>query len=204
VAGVENTTPSSSCLVGAGGFPGARAQHGGKRPWPLVSGSVPSPRKRAPQYLFSVARTSVIDRGALAQPTRIVVYGTVCTVVWQGSARDLRPYADQCDTSVRVVRFPIRRGVLFVPVFAARSPTRTLPLPRLRQRRLRLFGWRSKAISKESSLSKGPAHRKFKIKDNTSQRVLRDCDRIPLCAASWFCRRCALQSIHVLLSWRNI
>ena len=31
----------------------------------------------------------------LAQPTRTAVYGPVRTVVWQGSAGDRRPYADQ-------------------------------------------------------------------------------------------------------------
>src|SRR6202167_1227493 len=96
VAAVENTAPSSSCLAGAGDFPAARAPHCGQRSWPLVFGSVPSPRKGALQCLFSVARTSVIDRGALAQPTRIAVYGPVCTVVWQGAGGDRRPYADQC------------------------------------------------------------------------------------------------------------
>jgi hypothetical protein len=28
--------------------------------------------------------------------SRTAVYGPVCTVVWQGSAGDCRPYADQC------------------------------------------------------------------------------------------------------------
>jgi hypothetical protein len=32
--------------------------------------------------------------GMLAKPTRTAVYGPVCTVVWQGSAGDRRPYAD--------------------------------------------------------------------------------------------------------------
>src|SRR5215468_2418380 len=32
----------------------------------------------------------------LAQLTRTAVYGPVRTVVWQGSAGDRRPYADQC------------------------------------------------------------------------------------------------------------
>ena len=31
----------------------------------------------------------------IAQPTRTAVYGPVRTVVWQGSAGDRRPYADQ-------------------------------------------------------------------------------------------------------------
>jgi hypothetical protein len=31
----------------------------------------------------------------LASPTRTAVYGPVRTVVWQGSAGDRRPYADQ-------------------------------------------------------------------------------------------------------------
>jgi hypothetical protein len=30
----------------------------------------------------------------LAKLTRTAVYGPVCTVVWQGSAGDRRPYAD--------------------------------------------------------------------------------------------------------------
>ncbi len=31
--------------------------------------------------------------------SRTAVYGPVCTVVWQGSAGDRRPYADQCEIS---------------------------------------------------------------------------------------------------------
>jgi hypothetical protein len=75
VAAVENTPPSPGCPAGAGGFSAARAQHGGQRPLPVVSGSVPSPHEGTQQCLFSVARTSIVDRGALAQPARIAVYG---------------------------------------------------------------------------------------------------------------------------------
>jgi hypothetical protein len=45
--------------------------------------------------LLQIARSSDIDRWLLAQPTRTAVYGPVRTVVWQGSAGDRRPYADQ-------------------------------------------------------------------------------------------------------------
>jgi hypothetical protein len=59
----------------------------------------PRPSQGTLQCPFSVARTSLIDRGVLAKPTRIAVYGPVCTMVWQGSAGDRCPYADQCATS---------------------------------------------------------------------------------------------------------
>ena len=45
--------------------------------------------------LLRLARPSAIDRRCVAQPTRTAVYGPVRTVVWQGSAGDRRPYADQ-------------------------------------------------------------------------------------------------------------
>ena len=45
--------------------------------------------------LLRLARPSAIDRRGVAQPTRTAVYGPVRTVVWQGSAGDRRPYADQ-------------------------------------------------------------------------------------------------------------
>jgi hypothetical protein len=91
MAAVENTAPSSGCSISAWGFPAARTQHCGQRTRPLVSGSFPGPREGALQCLLSVARTSLVDRRALAQPARIAVYGPVCTVVWQGSAVTAAP-----------------------------------------------------------------------------------------------------------------
>ena len=41
----------------------------------------------------------------LAEPTRTAVYGPVCTVVWQGSAGDRRPYADQVGMTNSVQRW---------------------------------------------------------------------------------------------------
>ena len=49
--------------------------------------------------LLQIARASVVVRGVLAQPTRTAVYGPVRTVVWQESAGDRRPYADQTTLS---------------------------------------------------------------------------------------------------------
>ena len=45
--------------------------------------------------LLRLARPSAIDRRCVAQPARTAVYGPVRTVVWQGSAGNRRPYADQ-------------------------------------------------------------------------------------------------------------
>jgi len=46
----------------------------------------------------------------LAQPTRTAVYGPVRTVVWQGSAGDRRPYADQCDECEVARNVELTRG----------------------------------------------------------------------------------------------
>src|SRR5664279_2682312 len=70
-------------------------QHGRQRTRPLVPGPSQSPLCGAFQCLLQIAWTSDINRRLLAQPTRTAVYGPVRTVVWQGSAGDRRPYADQ-------------------------------------------------------------------------------------------------------------
>jgi hypothetical protein len=36
-----------------------------------------------------------LERTTASATSRTAVYGPVCTVVWQGSAGDCRPYADQ-------------------------------------------------------------------------------------------------------------
>ncbi len=54
----------------------------------------------------------VADEGgptlAEKQPTRTAVYGPVRTVVWQGSAGDRRPYADQSVLSVAIGAYRAR------------------------------------------------------------------------------------------------
>ncbi|HEY4931909.1 MAG TPA: hypothetical protein VII23_10085, partial [Terriglobales bacterium] len=56
------------------------------------------------QCLLQIAWTSDLDRRVLAQPTRTAVYGPVRTVVWQGSAGDRRPYADQVEFGKELYR----------------------------------------------------------------------------------------------------
>jgi hypothetical protein len=41
---------------------------------------------------------------AASVTSRTAVYGPVCTVVWQGSAGDCRPYADQTGFSATSIR----------------------------------------------------------------------------------------------------
>ena len=65
----------------------------------MVLGSGQGPLCWAFQCLLQIAGTSDVDRWLLAQPTRTAVYGPVRTVVWQGSAGDRRPYADQTPLS---------------------------------------------------------------------------------------------------------
>src|SRR5271157_1532860 len=50
--------------------------------------------------MFGASEESIPDR-LLEQPTRTAVYGPVRTVVWQGSAGDRRPYADQWESKLR-------------------------------------------------------------------------------------------------------
>ena len=53
------------------------------------------------------------DRWVLAQPTRTAVYGPVRTVVWQGSAGDRRPNADQvalCESIAETLGQEIRKA----------------------------------------------------------------------------------------------
>src|SRR5450756_3189478 len=95
VAAMENTTPSPSGSASTGGAPATGQQHGRQRTRPLVSGPGQSPLCGAFQCSLQIARTSNVDRWMLAQPTRTAVYGPVRTVVWQGSAGDRRPFADQ-------------------------------------------------------------------------------------------------------------
>ena len=48
----------------------------------------------------------------LAQLTRTAVYGPVCTVVWQGSAGDRGPYADQISISLSDPKASLYLGTL--------------------------------------------------------------------------------------------
>ena len=95
VAAVENTAASPSGSAPVGRAATARPQHRRQWPRPLVPCPRQGPLRRAFQCLLQIARTSDADRWVLAQPTRTAVYGPVRTVVWQGSAGDRRPYADQ-------------------------------------------------------------------------------------------------------------
>jgi hypothetical protein len=60
-----------------------------------VNGPFENPACCALQCLFLRSRSSFVVRAMLAQTSRTAVYGPVRTVVWQGSAGDRRPYADQ-------------------------------------------------------------------------------------------------------------
>ena len=95
LAAVENTTPSPGSSVGTGGSPATGQQYGRQRSRSLVPREGQSPVCGAFQCVLQIARASDVDRWVLAQPTRTAVYGPVRTVVWQGSAGDRRPYADQ-------------------------------------------------------------------------------------------------------------
>ena len=108
VAAVENTAPSPGRSVGTGGSPATGQQHGRQRSRSLVPREGQSPVCGAFQCILQIARTSDIDRWVLAQPTRTAVYGPVRTVVWQGSAGDRRPYADQVGMCREVSRIGLR------------------------------------------------------------------------------------------------
>jgi hypothetical protein len=97
VAAMENTTPSPGGSVSTGGSPKTGQQHGRQRTRPLVLARAKALSVGAFQCLLQIAWTSDINRRLLAQPTRTAVYGPVRTVVWQGSAGDRRPYADQAE-----------------------------------------------------------------------------------------------------------
>src|ERR1022692_859882 len=95
VAAVEDTAPSPGGAVGTGGARAAGEQYRRQRSRPLVSREGQGPGRGAFECVLQIAGTSIIVRGLLAQPSRTAVYGPVRTVVWQGSAGDRRPYADQ-------------------------------------------------------------------------------------------------------------
>src|ERR1039458_10623936 len=59
---------------------------------------------------LEIAGPAILVRVMLAQPTRPAVYGPVRTVVWQGSAGDRRPYADQSVLSVAIRANGVRTG----------------------------------------------------------------------------------------------
>ena len=82
-------------LIGTGGASAAGEQYGRQRTRPLVSRKGQSPFCRAFQCLLQIARSSFVGRGVTSVTSRTAVYGPVRTVVWQGSAGDRRPYADQ-------------------------------------------------------------------------------------------------------------
>ena len=44
---------------------------------------------------FPLSRAFFVIRELLAQPTRTAVYGTVCTVVWEGRGCKALPYPDR-------------------------------------------------------------------------------------------------------------
>ena len=110
VAAVENATPSPGRSIGTRGSTATGHQHGREWSWPLVPREEQGPFSGAFECLLQIARTSLIVRGVLAQPTRTAVYGPVCTVVWQGSAGDRRPYADQTALAETGGSWPIRRS----------------------------------------------------------------------------------------------
>ena len=66
----------------------------GRGPWYLAKAKALSVGL-SNAYFQSLGLPTLID-GWIAQPTRTAVYGPVRTVVWQGSAGNRRPYADQC------------------------------------------------------------------------------------------------------------
>jgi hypothetical protein len=95
LATVENTTSSSGSSLGTGGTSKTSEQHCWQRTRLLVPRSRQGPIRRAFLRLLQLARSSDLGGQALAQPSRTAVYGPVRTVVWQGSAGNRCPYADQ-------------------------------------------------------------------------------------------------------------
>src|SRR5437879_4915008 len=63
--------------------------------WTVASGPFESSACYALECVFPRPRSSFVVRAVLAQTSRTAVCGPVRTVVWQGSAGDRRPYADQ-------------------------------------------------------------------------------------------------------------
>src|ERR1019366_8368105 len=88
--------------VGTGGARAAGEQYRRQRSWPLVSREGQGPGCGAFECVSQIAWASIIVRELLAKPSRTAVYGPVRTVVWQGSAGDRRPYADQLAVCPRV------------------------------------------------------------------------------------------------------
>src|SRR5215471_16008559 len=126
---MENTTSAPSGSAGTGSPSAIGQQHGWQRPRALVPRAGQSPVRGAFQRLLQLARSSNVDRWVLAHPTRTAVYGPVRTVVWQGSAGDRRPYADQ---TALAEKYSLRLKADFVvhctsqPLFAAQISLRRL------------------------------------------------------------------------------
>src|SRR5437762_841801 len=90
-----NPTPPTGNADSIGGTGQAGSSHCWQCSRPLASGPFESSACCALECLFPRSRSSFVVRAVLAQNSRTAVYGPVRTVVWQGSAGDRRPYADQ-------------------------------------------------------------------------------------------------------------
>jgi len=106
VAAVENTAPSPGNPIGTGGARSAGEQYRWQWSRPLVSREGQGPGCGAFECVLQIARTSVIVRELLAQPSRTAVYGPVRTVVWQGSAGDRGPGAPRPHERQRRLWYP--------------------------------------------------------------------------------------------------
>ena len=96
VAAVENTAPSQSGSVGTRGTSAAGQQYGRKRARPLVPRESQGLVCGAFEYVLQIAWASLIILGSVGVTnSNRRVRTPVRTVVWQGSAGDRRPYADQ-------------------------------------------------------------------------------------------------------------
>jgi hypothetical protein len=95
LATVENSTSSPGRVAGTGSAYATGRQYGREWSRPLVPGPLQSSLRGSLECLLPFARSSFTVRELLAKTSRTAVYGPVRTVVWQGSAGDCRPYADQ-------------------------------------------------------------------------------------------------------------
>jgi hypothetical protein len=96
VATVENTRASQGSPAGTRGASQAGKQYRRQQTRPLVARESESLVCRGFERVLRLARLSFLVRTVGATDSTAVC-GPVCTVVWQGSAGDLRPYADQVE-----------------------------------------------------------------------------------------------------------
>ena len=94
LATVENPTSAQGCIAATRG-----ATHAWLPIQPEVvvaPGTWPAPKPFLSGFLMLTSGRSVFLRYSTTASvtSRTAVYGPVCTVVWQGSAGDCRPYAD--------------------------------------------------------------------------------------------------------------